>query len=94
MLIADQSAAQVESTVPDRSSDVASIEGIVTAFYESRSGPAGVDRDWVRLRALLRPDVSLLIRQRPPIRASGSAKPHGGVSRYLTVVRSQIAILL
>jgi len=37
--------------------DVASIDGVLTALYESISGPAGQPRDWDRLRSLCRPDT-------------------------------------
>ncbi len=40
--------------------DVASVEAIVTAVYESISGDAGVPRDWDRFRSLFTPDARLM----------------------------------
>jgi hypothetical protein len=40
--------------------DTASIETLVAALYESISGPAGVPRDWDRLRRLFHPGARLL----------------------------------
>jgi hypothetical protein len=49
---------RVEVTVvPARSEDVASIDGIIKAFYEVISGPAGQPRQWSRDRTLYIPDV-------------------------------------
>lgn len=35
-----------------RTEDVSTIDGVMRAFYESTSGPAGQPRDWDRLRSL------------------------------------------
>ncbi|MFG0286314.1 MAG: hypothetical protein ACF8R7_18020 [Phycisphaerales bacterium JB039] len=40
-----------------RTADVTTIDGVMTALYESISGPAGQPRDWDRLRSLCRPDT-------------------------------------
>ncbi len=40
-----------------RSQDVATIDGVVAAYYEVVSGPAGQPRDWARDRALYIPGV-------------------------------------
>ncbi|MFO0890527.1 MAG: hypothetical protein U0790_15465 [Isosphaeraceae bacterium] len=48
-----------------RANDVASIDGIVAALYESISGPAG-PRDWDRLRSLFLPGARLIPCRRPP----------------------------
>jgi len=40
--------------------DVASVDAIVTALYESISGPAGQERQWDRFRSLLVPEARLL----------------------------------
>lgn len=40
--------------------DVASVEAIVTAVYESISGDAGVPRDWDRFRSLFAPGARLM----------------------------------
>lgn len=39
--------------------DVASIDAIVSALYESISGPVGAPRDWDRLRSLFHPSARL-----------------------------------
>ena len=43
--------------VAPRADDVASIDGIVRAFYDVISGPAGQPRQWGRDRSLYIPDV-------------------------------------
>lgn len=40
-----------------RPDDVSTIDGIVKAFYDVISGPAGQPRQWARDRTLYRPDV-------------------------------------
>jgi hypothetical protein len=44
-------------TVPPRPEDVATIDGVMKAFYEVISGPAGQPRQWSRDRSLYIPDV-------------------------------------
>ncbi len=46
----------VESVAP-RTEDVATIDGLIKAFYEVISGPAGEPRQWGRDRSLYIPDV-------------------------------------
>lgn len=41
--------------------DVAAPQGITLALYDAISGPAGAERDWVRLRSLFDPRVRFLI---------------------------------
>lgn len=43
-----------------RSSDVATLDGIIDALYASISGPAGVERDWPRFRTLFVPDARMM----------------------------------
>ena len=45
------------ATVPARPEDVGTIEGVLKAFYEVISGPAGQPRQWARDRTLYIPDV-------------------------------------
>jgi hypothetical protein len=52
-----------------RPADVASIDAIVSALYDTISGPAG-PRDWARLRSLCLPGARLIPCRRP---AGGSA---------------------
>jgi len=49
-----------------RAADGASIDAILTALYESISGPAGQPRDWDRLRSLLIPGARLIPTGRRP----------------------------
>lgn len=44
-------------TIAARPDDVSSIDGIVKAYYDVISGPAGQPRQWARDRTLYRPDV-------------------------------------
>ncbi len=43
-----------------RPADVATIDGILAALYQSISGPAGAERDWARMRSLFVPDARLM----------------------------------
>jgi hypothetical protein len=47
---------QVPTQAP-RAEDVSSLDGILKAFYEVVSGPAGQPRDWARDRTLYLPDI-------------------------------------
>ena len=47
---------QVPTQTP-RAEDVSSLDGIIKAFYEVISGPAGQPRDWGRDRTLYLPDI-------------------------------------
>ena len=44
-----------------RASDVASVDSIMAALYDSISGPAGKARDWDRLRSLFRNDGRMVV---------------------------------
>jgi len=43
--------------VPPRTSDVATLDGMIRAYYEVISGPAGQPRDWSRDRTLYMKDL-------------------------------------
>ena len=43
-----------------RPQDVQSVDGVITALYESISGPMGAERDFERFRALFAPDGRLM----------------------------------
>jgi hypothetical protein len=43
--------------IPPRTEDVATIDGIIKAYYEVISGPAGQPRQWSRDRTLYIPDI-------------------------------------
>ena len=53
--------------------DVASIDGIITAYYEVVSGPAGQPRDWARDSTLHLPGAQVLI-----VRNNPDGSPHPG----------------
>ncbi len=44
-----------------RPADVATVDGIVAALYDTISGPAGKVRDWDRLRSLFRNDGRMVV---------------------------------
>jgi hypothetical protein len=56
--MAAQSAPKLDiKTVPPRPADVATIDGMIQAYYDIVSGPKGQPRDWARDRTLYIPDV-------------------------------------
>ena len=44
-------------TIPPKAEDVSTIDGMIKAWYEVISGPAGQPRDWARDRTLYIPDI-------------------------------------
>lgn len=48
------------ATIPARAEDVATIDGMIKAFYDVISGPAGQPRQWSRDRTLYTPDVRFI----------------------------------
>jgi hypothetical protein len=61
--MATPAAAQTPAAAPapaPRPADVASIDGIISALYQSISGAAGVDRQWDRFRSLMAPGARLI----------------------------------
>jgi hypothetical protein len=44
-----------------RAADVATVDGIMAALYDTISGPAGKVRDWDRLRSLFRNDGRMVV---------------------------------
>jgi len=60
-----------------RPADVASVDSIVAALYETISGPAGKARDWDRLRSLFRTDGRMVVH--------GPARDGGMNTRVMTV---------
>ena len=57
--------------IPPRPEDVATVDGIIQAFYEVVNGPAGTPRQWARDRTLYIPEVRF---------AEARTLPDGGVS--------------
>ena len=54
------------SDIPEANpADVASIDAIIAAAYDSISGPAGQKRDWERERSLYYPDARLIPTAKP-----------------------------
>ena len=47
-----------------RPADVASVDAVVAALYDTISGPAGQARDWDRLRGLFRADGRMIVHAR------------------------------
>lgn len=45
------------ATIPARAEDVSTLDGVVKAYYEVISGPAGKPREWARDRTLYLPTV-------------------------------------
>jgi hypothetical protein len=66
---------------PASPADVASIDRMVAAFYESISGPAGHPRDWQRFRSLFVPTATFI---------SIASKPGGGNEPRVTVLEDFI----
>jgi len=72
----------VQDAAPARAEDVATIDGILSALYESISGPAGAERDWPRMRSLFVPDGRLMPTGK---RADGTGvRLSWGVEEYIT----------
>lgn len=44
-----------------RPADVASVDSVIAALYDTISGPAGKVRDWDRLRSLFRPEGRMVV---------------------------------
>src|SRR5438046_5485438 len=51
--------------MPANPTDVTSIDAIITAAYDSISGPAGQKRDWARERSLFYPSARLITTAKP-----------------------------
>ncbi len=52
--------AQATPSIVARTSDVSSIDSIITALYATISGPVGQPRDWQRFATLLHPEARLI----------------------------------
>ncbi len=53
--------ATAQTTDEPRPDDVATLDGIIKAYYEVVSAPAGATRDWARDRSLHHPDAHVTI---------------------------------
>lgn len=75
--VAAQERPRVEvATIPARPEDVGTIEGVLKAFYEVISGPAGQPRQWSRDRTLYIPDVRFISMDVRDGRAHASIMTH------------------
>src|SRR6267143_6508206 len=59
--------------------DVASIDAIISAAYDSISGPVGQKRDWNRLRSLFIPGARLI----PTAQNAGEINVDGKIAPHL-----------
>lgn len=68
LALATPMAAQTTPPAPPapRPADVESIDGIISALYQSISGAAGVERQWDRFRSLMSPGARLIPTGRRP----------------------------
>jgi hypothetical protein len=69
-----------------RPADVASIDAILLALYDTISGPAG-PRDWDRLRSLFLPGARLIPCRRPPGGSLSEAKVYS-VDEFIKLVEA------
>jgi len=81
-------AASAQEAPAPRPADVATIDGIITALYESISGPAGAPRDWARLRSLVTPDARMMPTGRRP--DGTGVRRSWTVEEYITTVGPQL----
>ena len=59
IVTADIANAQESNTYPADSADVSSVDAIISAVYETLSGPIGQERPWDRSRSLFHPSARL-----------------------------------
>lgn len=64
--------------VAPRPADVASIDGMIRAWYDIVSGPAGQPRDWGRDRSLYIPDIRFVTAGQEKGRAYARIRDHQG----------------
>jgi hypothetical protein len=74
----------IASTKPE---DVATIDDIINAAYDSISGPAGQKRDWDRERSLFIPGARLI----PTVRNAGDLNPKGEITPRVLDIDEYIA---
>ncbi len=67
------------ATIPPRPEDVSSVDGMIKAYYEVISGPAGQPRDWARDRTLYIPELRFVTSRRDKAgKAAMTVKDHQG----------------
>ncbi|MCP3168781.1 nuclear transport factor 2 family protein [Myxococcus qinghaiensis] len=64
-LAAEKTQAALQKAPQARPEDVKTQDGLLTALYDSISGPAGKPRDWQRFRSLFYPGAQMASVQRP-----------------------------
>lgn len=94
VLIAQQPAHETPAhvdvpAIAPHADDVATIDGIMKAFYEVISGPAGQPRQWSRDRTLYIPDIRFVA-----MSESKSGEPHAQVVSHQQFVDSSNASLV
>ena len=52
------------ATIPPRPEDVKTVDGMIKAYYETISGPAGQPREWARDRTLYIPELRFVMARR------------------------------
>lgn len=79
-------AGQAARTVAPNPADVASVDSIIAALYDTISGPAGKERDWDRLRSLFVPGARMI--PTSPVRPAGTPPdtPLTGAEMYASHV--------
>lgn len=65
------------ATIPARPEDVGSLDGIIKAFYDVISGPAGQPREWSRDRTLYIPDIRFV-----SVKVGRDGKVHTGTMTH------------
>jgi hypothetical protein len=73
------------------SSDVSSIDAIVTAAYDSISGPAGEKRNWDRERSLYYPGARLIPTARPVTSDEGQVTSENKIAPQILDIEGFIA---
>src|SRR3989442_7259768 len=69
-------------TIPPRPEDVASVNGIIKAFYEVISGPAGQPPPWARDRSLYIPRVRVVATRVGQRRPDAAVLCHPAILEY------------
>jgi hypothetical protein len=85
---AAQGSVQVQTIAP-RAEDVGTLDGIIKAFYDVISGPAGQPREWARDRTLYIPGIRFVI-----VSAGKEGKPSVEVSTHQEYVDENDARLV
>lgn len=77
------------ATVAPRPEDVATLDGIMKAYYEVISGPAGQARQWARDRTLYIPEIRFV-----PMSEDKSGKPRARIVNHQQFVDASDSLLV